>query len=103
MQSVILVAGEQRIPQIKGYPELKVASDIEPGKGPLGGIYTGLKTSTTRLNLVVAGDMPFLNRNLLRQMLKQRGNIENGQKVIMYLGNAKHILEVFQFFKSHKK
>ena len=66
---VILVAGEQRIPQIKGYPELKVASDIEPGKGPLGGIYTGLKTSTTRLNLVVAGDMPFLNRNLLRQML----------------------------------
>ncbi len=24
------------------------------------------------------------------------------QKVIMYLGNAKHILEVFDFFKKHK-
>ena len=25
------------------------------------------------------------------------------QKVIMYLGNAKHILDVFKFYKSHKK
>ncbi len=25
------------------------------------------------------------------------------QKVIMYLGNVKHILEVFNFYKSHKK
>lgn len=25
------------------------------------------------------------------------------QKVIMYLGNAKHILEVFKFYKSHKR
>jgi len=25
------------------------------------------------------------------------------QKVIMYLGNAKHILEVFKFYKKHNK
>ena len=25
------------------------------------------------------------------------------QKVIMYLGNAKHILEVFSFYKKHYK
>jgi len=25
------------------------------------------------------------------------------QKVIMYLGNAKHILEVFKFYKKHHK
>ena len=33
--------------------------------------------------------------------LDKRGKVK--QKVIMYLGNAKHILEVFQFYKSQKK
>ena len=33
--------------------------------------------------------------------LDRRGKVK--QKVIMYLGNAKHILEVFQFYKSYKK
>ena len=66
---IIIVTGEQNIPQITGYPRLKVTTDVYPGKGPLGGIYTGLKTSTTHLNLVVAGDMPFLNRGLLGYML----------------------------------
>jgi len=33
--------------------------------------------------------------------LDKRGKVK--QKVIMYLGNAKHILEVFNFYKSHKK
>jgi molybdopterin-guanine dinucleotide biosynthesis protein A len=66
---IIIVGGELRIPQITGYPKLRVTTDIYPDKGPLGGIYTGLKTSTNRLNLVVAGDMPFLNPDLLRHML----------------------------------
>ena len=33
--------------------------------------------------------------------LDKRGKVK--QKVIMYLGNAKNILEVFNFYKSHKK
>ena len=66
---IIIVVGEQNIPQITGYPKLRITPDVYPGKGPLGGIYTGLKTSTTHLNLVVAGDMPFLNRGLLGYML----------------------------------
>jgi molybdopterin-guanine dinucleotide biosynthesis protein A len=66
---IIIVTGEQRIPQITGYPKLRITTDVYPGKGPLGGIYTGLKTSATHLNLVVAGDMPFLNRGLLGYML----------------------------------
>ena len=33
--------------------------------------------------------------------LDKRGKVK--QKVIMYLGNAKHILEVFNFYKSPKK
>ena len=33
--------------------------------------------------------------------LDKRGKVK--QKVIMYLGNAKHILDVFNFYKAHKK
>ena len=33
--------------------------------------------------------------------LDKKGRVK--QKVIRYLGNAKHILEVFEFYKSHKK
>ena len=33
--------------------------------------------------------------------LDKRGKVK--QKVIMYLGNVKHILEVFNFYKANKK
>lgn len=44
--------------------------DLLPGKGPLGGIYTGLLASQTSYNIVVACDMPFLNTGLLRYMIE---------------------------------
>lgn len=45
-------------------------ADLYPGKGPLGGIYTGLAASKSLYNLVVACDMPFLNIELLRYVIK---------------------------------
>ncbi|MDI6815476.1 MAG: NTP transferase domain-containing protein [Dehalococcoidales bacterium] len=47
------------------HPKLRIVADTYPGKGPLGGIYTGLATSDSFYNLVVACDMPFLNQALL--------------------------------------
>jgi len=38
---------------------------------------------------------------LVEGKIDKRGKVK--QKVIMYLGNAKHILEVFGFYKSNKK
>ena len=52
------------------YPEAKTVVDLHSGKGSLIGIYTGLVHSTNFLNLVVACDMPFLNLELLRYMVK---------------------------------
>ena len=49
-----------------------VAVDAYPGKGSLGGIFTGLSASDADWGLVVACDMPFLNVELFRHMLSVR-------------------------------
>jgi len=67
---IIVTATEQSFPQFIDYPKLTVVTDIYPGKGPLGGIYTGVAVSDSFYNLVVAGDMPFLNRALLSYMIQ---------------------------------
>ena len=47
----------------------KVIVDLCPGRGVLGGIYTGLASTDSCYSLVVGCDMPFLNRNLLRYLI----------------------------------
>ena len=67
---IIVTAAKQFSPQFIGYPKLKMVTDTYPGKGPLGGIYTGLAVSDSFYNLVVACDMPFLNQDLLDYMIQ---------------------------------
>ncbi len=67
---LVVTALKQSYPQLGGYPKLKVVTDIYLNKGPLGGIYTGLKASNSFYNLVVACDMPFLNQALLHYMVQ---------------------------------
>ncbi len=66
---VIVTAGDRAMPEFEEMSSVRVVTDLFPGKGPLVGLYTGLKQSRSDLNLVVAGDMPFLNVSLLRHML----------------------------------
>jgi len=67
---LVVTALKQTYPQLIGYPKLKAVTDIYFNKGPLGGIYTGLKASDSFYNLVVACDMPFLNQALLYYMIQ---------------------------------
>ena len=57
--------------QANSLPPLGVrkVADIYPGKGPLGGIYSGLKAAHTHHCLVLACDMPLLNLDLLRHLM----------------------------------
>ena len=66
---ILVAAPRQSIPPLP--PHLKVSKvvDIYPGKGSLGGIYTGLSASDYSHSLVVACDMPFLNLALLRHLI----------------------------------
>lgn len=73
---IIVTANEPTNLELVDYPKLRILSDIYPGKGPIGGIYTGLATSTSFYNLVVASDMPFLNQNLLHYMIQLSANFD---------------------------
>jgi molybdenum cofactor guanylyltransferase len=75
---IVVVAQESSLPHLTmtKFPGLKIVTDIYPGKGSLGGIYTGLAFSGSFYNLVVACDMPFLNPDLLRYMIDLAGEYD---------------------------
>ena len=47
---------------------IRTVADIYPGKGPLGGIYSGLIASSSSRAIVVGCDTPFLSVSLLEYM-----------------------------------
>jgi molybdopterin-guanine dinucleotide biosynthesis protein A len=51
--------------------DLPVIQDVWPEKGALGGIYTALKYARTSHVFCVACDMPFLNAELIKAMMKR--------------------------------
>ena len=66
---IVVTSGKESFPWLTGYSKPRVVTDIYPGSGPLGGIFTGLTVSKSLYNLVVACDMPFLNQALLSYMI----------------------------------
>ena len=81
---IIVRAAKQYLPQFSDYPRLKIVADTYAEKGPMGGIYTGLAASDSFYNLVVAGDMPFLNQALLHYMIQLSADFD---LVVPRLGN----------------
>ena len=67
---IVVIAKGQQLPPLADYPKLRIVTDAYVAKGPLVGIYSGLLASDSFYNLVVACDMPFLNRNLIGYMLE---------------------------------
>ena len=53
-----------------GLPVRVIRDDLIPGCGPLGGIYTALKTSEAGAELFLACDMPFVSAGLMKNALR---------------------------------
>jgi molybdopterin-guanine dinucleotide biosynthesis protein A len=66
---IIVTAKERTFTELANRPNVKIVSDIFPGQGSLGGIYTGLVKSDSFYNLIIAADMPFVNVALLKYMI----------------------------------
>jgi len=56
-------------PQKYANLDVKLVKDEYPGKGPLMGIYSGLKFSSSKYNFIVACDMPFVKPSLIRYFM----------------------------------
>jgi len=55
-----------------GYLEIPLIADEYEGVGPLGGIYSCLKASSTRDNFVLSCDMPLVSEELIRFILTKK-------------------------------
>jgi molybdopterin-guanine dinucleotide biosynthesis protein A len=64
---IIATAHGQAIP-CSSAARIRMVADIYPGKGPLGGIYSGLIASSSARAIVVGCDTPFLSAGLLEHM-----------------------------------
>jgi len=56
------------------FVDTTIVTDIYKGKGPLGGIYTGLFYSKNPYAFVSPCDMPYLNKDFISYMTNQAGN-----------------------------
>ena len=78
-QIILVLARGQSTPISKTTPQVEVTLDVQNGKGPLVGIYSGLKASSDYHSIAVACDMPFINIELIRYMFR----IAHGFDVVM--------------------
>lgn len=65
-EDVMVVGGQGELYATLG---VRLVADVLPGRGSLGGLYSGLRAARYERALCVACDMPFLNLDLLRHMV----------------------------------
>ena len=70
LTSQLLVVTSRERPNLLAAGKVEILVDLYSDKGPLGGLYTGLLASRSPRSIVVACDMPFLNRALLSYMMQ---------------------------------
>lgn len=67
---IVVCAPSQKLPHVNAACRYKLVFDAYPGKGPLVGIYSGLRASNADAVFVSACDMPFVNPGLVSFMLE---------------------------------
>jgi len=72
-EEILIVGNAGRVDRLREYEARGVRVVEEPvaGKGPLGGMLSGLMLSKTRENFVLACDMPFIKRDAVSLVLER--------------------------------
>ena len=71
-ETVVVVDSRERFDALSLPEPIRCAVDKYPGKGSLGGIFTGIEACESEWALVVACDMPFLSLSVFDHMLSIR-------------------------------
>ena len=75
-ENIVVVADEARGTTLPLLEDTRVAVDVHPGMGSLGGIFSGLAAAGNEWAIVAACDMPFLNADLLGYLLSLREGVD---------------------------
>ena len=62
------------IPDLGIALNMYIVEDIYPDKGPLSGIYSGIKNSVNQQIFVIGGDYPFLSKEFIKLLLNKSKN-----------------------------
>jgi molybdopterin-guanine dinucleotide biosynthesis protein A len=98
--TVVVVAQGQDLGWLPAFPNTRMVPDEHPYRGPLAGLYAGLKASASQYNLVVACDLPFLSGPLLEYLLAQARGYDavvpmaQGRKQTLHAVYSRDCLEV---------
>jgi molybdenum cofactor guanylyltransferase len=71
--SKIMISSNDDAYSILGYPIIR---DLYEGIGPIGGVYSCLKASSTEWNALLAVDMPFVTPGLFNRLVKECHNFD---------------------------
>lgn len=71
-EDILIVANSERVKQLSIYERegVRVVPETHRGKGPLGGLLSGLELSGSEENFVLACDMPFVRREAIQFILE---------------------------------
>jgi molybdopterin-guanine dinucleotide biosynthesis protein A len=67
----VVVEKEEDIKDLDQLSQVSIVSDILPGKGPLVGIYSGLKHLLSEYSVVLPCDSPFIKVNVIRYLIEK--------------------------------
>jgi molybdopterin-guanine dinucleotide biosynthesis protein A len=70
-EEVIIVTNEKNL---FSKFDSRICSDLIPGKGALGGLYTGIVFSSFNYSFCVACDMPFIKKSLVSYLIENAAN-----------------------------
>jgi len=78
VERMVIVGNAHNLQRLREtLPADAILTDVQPGYGPLMGIYTGLMHTETPLNLFVPCDMPWIEWHLVELLLSAcRGDVE---------------------------
>lgn len=80
--SQIVVSSNASIPHMAH----QIVEDEIKNKGPLGGLYSGLKVSENSINLIIPCDVPFVSPDIYHELLK---HLNNNDAVVPLLPDGK--------------
>ncbi len=88
-KEVILVTNSPKEYRSLGKPMFE---DLKPGKGSLGGLYTGLHFCKSQYAFLIACDMPFLDEDVIRYMVSLLGDQDVAAPLIRGLFEPLHAI-----------